>query len=71
MMWINGIIALVNIIGNILVIPYYGFMGSAYITVLSQVLLLIFTWYVTRRHIHLRSVLPFFLVLLVLISIAV
>ena len=43
MMYINAWIALFNIIGNILVIPHYSFIGSAYVTVISQILLLICT----------------------------
>ncbi len=37
MLLINTAIALLNIVGNIIIIPYYSFIGSAYVTLLSQV----------------------------------
>lgn len=47
-MYVNTLIAIVNIVGNILVIPHYSFIGSAWVTLLSQVLLVIITWYLVR-----------------------
>jgi O-antigen/teichoic acid export membrane protein len=48
LLWINAIIALVNIAGNALLIPMYSFYGSAVMTVVSQGLLmaasLFFAW---------------------------
>lgn len=50
MMYINGTIALLNIIGNIIFIPLYSFVGSAWVTLFTQVLLLILTWrWVNKR----------------------
>jgi O-antigen/teichoic acid export membrane protein len=45
---INIIVALINIVGNLLVIPYYGALGSAIVTVFSQVLLIILLVRATR-----------------------
>lgn len=47
---INIIVALFNIIGNIIIIPLYSFMWAAIITVLSQILLFMI-WYFETRHI--------------------
>lgn len=56
MLSINAIIAGINIIGNIIIIPQYSFIGSAYVTLISQILLLIFTWHATRKNILLWDV---------------
>lgn len=48
LLWINGAIALVNIVGNLILIPKYSFIGSAWATVFSQILLIICTAYATR-----------------------
>ncbi len=48
MMIVNAGIALFNVVGNILVIPHYSFMGSAIVTLISQILLVIATWYLVR-----------------------
>lgn len=47
---INIIVALFNIIWNIIVIPKFSFMGSAIVTVLSQVLLFMI-WYIETKKI--------------------
>ena len=53
MIWINGIVALVNILGNLIFIPYYSFIGSAWVTVISQFLLIVITgWYVRDNISH-------------------
>ncbi len=50
MMYINATIALLNIIGNIIFIPLYSFVGSAWVTLFTQVLLLMLTWrWVNKR----------------------
>lgn len=46
---INIIVALFNIIWNIIVIPYFSFMWSAIITVLSQVLLFMLGYIETKK----------------------
>jgi O-antigen/teichoic acid export membrane protein len=55
MMWINGIIALINIIGNLIVIPYYSFIGSAWVTLGTQILLMSITWWYVRDSIEIRK----------------
>lgn len=48
LLWINGGIALFNLVGNYLLIPHYSFVGSAWATVASQVLLIVCTAVATR-----------------------
>lgn len=55
MMWINAGIALLNIIGNLLVIPMYSFIGSAWVTLLTQILLMSITWWYVRDSIHIKK----------------
>lgn len=43
MLTINALIALMNIVGNIIVIPYWSFIGSAWVTLGTQVILLVAT----------------------------
>lgn len=50
MLSINLGIAVFNIIGNIIIIPYYSFIGSAYVTLASQILLFILVAYTTRKN---------------------
>lgn len=59
MMWINGAIAIVNIIGNILFIPYYSFVGSAWVTLVTQIALMTITWWWVRDTIQIRRSLTF------------
>ena len=49
MLMINAGIAIVNLVGNLLVIPHYSFIGSAWVTLASQVLLFILTLYHVRK----------------------
>ena len=46
---VNLIITTFNLIGNIIFIPYFSFFGSAIITLISQFLLLGFTYYYTHK----------------------
>lgn len=48
LLWINGSIALLNIVGNWMLIPHYSFVGSAWATVISQILLVTCTAVATR-----------------------
>ena len=52
MMYINAFIALINIIGNIIFIPLYSFIGSAWVTLITQILLLVVTFSVTYKKRH-------------------
>ncbi len=54
MMWINAIVAILNIIGNIIFIPQYSFIGSAWVTLITQILLMSITWWYIRNSIHIR-----------------
>lgn len=51
LLYINIIVTLFNIIGNIIVIPYYSFLWAWFITVLSQILLMILWYIVVRKYI--------------------
>lgn len=55
MMWINAIVALLNIIGNIIVIPHYSFIGSAWVTLFTQILLMSITWWYVREAMHIKK----------------
>lgn len=45
---INAIIAVINIIGNIIFIPHFSFMGAAWVTLITQILLVIISWWIVR-----------------------
>lgn len=49
---INFIVTLINIIGNIILIPYLSFVGSAIITVLSQIVLFVLGYFATKKIVH-------------------
>lgn len=49
---INLIITLANLIGNLTLIPFYSFVGSAWVTLICQILLLVFTYHATRHLVH-------------------
>jgi O-antigen/teichoic acid export membrane protein len=49
MMYINAGIAILNIVGNIIFIPIYSFVGSAWVTLSTQILLLILTYIAVQR----------------------
>jgi len=51
---INIFITLFNIIWNIIFIPKYSFMGAAYVTLASQILLFILWWYFSKNVSHFR-----------------
>jgi O-antigen/teichoic acid export membrane protein len=48
MMYINAFVAIMNIVGNIIFIPLYSFIGSAWVTLVTQILLLIVTYTVVK-----------------------
>jgi O-antigen/teichoic acid export membrane protein len=48
LLWVNVAIALLNLVWNLLVIPVYGFMGSAYVTVACQALLVMIMYRVSK-----------------------
>lgn len=57
MLSINGFIAVINALGNIILIPYFSFIGSAVMTLVSQILLLVITAYVTRWNLRIGVIL--------------
>ncbi len=59
MMWINGAIAVINIVGNIVFIPHYSFVGSAWVTLITQIFLMTITWWWVRDTIHIRQSMVF------------
>ncbi len=71
MMWINAIVAIVNIVGNLIVIPHYSFIGSAYVTLATQILLMIITWWYARDTIQIKKNLIFAIVMSTIAILAV
>ncbi|MCK5604719.1 flippase [Candidatus Pacearchaeota archaeon] len=59
LMWINAGAVLFNLIGNFLVIPVWGFRGAAVTSVISEVIILIFTYWAAQKllgfHLSLRT----------------
>ncbi len=53
MMYINAFVAVLNIIGNLVFIPLYSFIGSAWVTLVTQIILLILTYTYTKKSIKL------------------
>lgn len=51
---VNIIMVAFNAIGNVILIPYLSFYGSALMTTISEVLLLGITWFVARRVVKFR-----------------
>lgn len=49
---INFIITVANLVGNLVLIPIYSFVGSAWVTLVCQILLLIQTYRATRHLVH-------------------
>lgn len=58
LMYINGVAVLFNLIGNFLVIPAYGFRGAAFTSVISEWIILIFLFYVSKKllNFHLKFI---------------
>lgn len=54
--YLNASVALFNAIGNYILIPIYSFMGSAVITLISQILLVICSLYLVRRELRFRDI---------------
>ncbi len=50
LLYINGACAIFNIVANLIVIPHYGFRGAAFTSILSELFILIATYYVARRY---------------------
>lgn len=52
--FVNLFIATFNLVGNIIVIPTFSFMGAAYITIISQILLLIISLFLVKKDISVK-----------------
>lgn len=50
LLYINGACVIFNIIANIIFIPIYGFRGAAVTSVLSEMFILVITYFVARRY---------------------
>lgn len=49
---INFIITIANLVGNLALIPFYSFVGSAWVTLICQILLLVQTYRATRHLVY-------------------
>jgi len=65
LMYINAGAVIFNLIANVLVIPYFGFRGAALVSVVSEAIILIFTYMAAQKllgfHLSLRTFLRIFL----------
>jgi O-antigen/teichoic acid export membrane protein len=52
LLYINGACAAFNIIANLIVIPHYGFRGAAFTSILSELFILIATYYVAKKYLE-------------------
>ena len=50
LVWINGICAMFNIIANLIIIPIMGFVGAAYTTIASELLVFILVFYTAKHY---------------------
>lgn len=66
----NLIVALINLVGNFLIIPYYSFIGAAAVTILSQLFLVGFSFYFSRQYLDFSKIFAnfFFFVIISLAS---
>ena len=51
LLWINLIVTVINIVWNIILIPYFSFIGAAMVTLISQVILMCISWVIVLRKI--------------------
>lgn len=54
--YLNLFVAIFNIIGNFLIIPHYHFIGSAVITVVSQIFLVAMSLYLVRDTLNIKDI---------------
>ncbi len=71
MMWINAIVAMINIIWNLIFIPNYSFIGSAWVTLITQILLMSITWWWVRDTINIKKSLKVAIGLIVFATIGI
>ncbi len=61
LMLVNAGCVVLNLIGNLAVIPYWGFRGSAMVSVFSELFILIMTAFIVKKALHLKlSFMTFF-----------
>jgi len=58
---INIVVTIINIVWNIILIPYYSFMWAGVTTLVSQIILTVFWYYYTRKLIKFQ--LPFYFII--------
>lgn len=54
LIWPNIILVILNIGLNLIVIPKYSYIGAAAVTVITEILVLVFTWRVAHNNLQLR-----------------
>lgn len=54
LMYINAVAVAFNLIGNMIVIPTWGFRGAAMTSVISELIILIFLYWVAQSSLHFR-----------------
>lgn len=50
----NLILVVINITLNLILIPRFSYIGAAFTTIITEILVLVFAWWVASRHIGLR-----------------
>lgn len=54
MIWPYVILVVFNIVMNLILIPHYSYIGAAFVTVLTEVLILTFAWRVTHKYLKIN-----------------
>ncbi|MBD3330482.1 oligosaccharide flippase family protein [Candidatus Peregrinibacteria bacterium] len=54
LLYINAVCVVFNLIANLIFIPYYGFIGAAVTSVLSEMFILFATYYYARKYLEFR-----------------
>lgn len=52
----NLIVAIINLIWNLIVIPHFSFMGSAIVTIFSQLILVAMSFYFSRAYLDFKNI---------------
>ncbi|MCD5374910.1 flippase [Candidatus Gracilibacteria bacterium] len=56
LLWVNSFVAIINVIGNLLLIPHYSFIGAAVVTLLSQIILMSICGYIVLKTIKIPRI---------------
>lgn len=62
--YVNLFIAIFNLVGNLIFIPYYSFMGAAYVTLVSQIILVWMCFFLVRKMIDKKQIFTMWLFLI-------